>query len=128
MCKNDELLNRFTAYMKVIVRHAKVDYMRKLNWKRYEIATEAEVIAELSQSAFPIIKSDDFAFENQALETAFEKLSELRKQILKMVFIDDMKPSEIADALGCPVDFVYREKTRGIKKLKELIERMDANG
>lgn len=125
----DNLSYRFTSYITKVIQFARKDYLKKLTWKKHEIPLEMTFLSELGFTDPPLSENkESFSFENQLLETAFQKLSELRRQILELIFVNGMKPSEIAAMLNCPVDFVYREKNRALDKLRQLLERMDSNG
>lgn len=60
-------------------------------------------------------------FEDERMENAFRQLTPLRRQILTMLFVEEMTPEEVAAELGCSVDAVYNNRSRALKKLREAI-------
>jgi len=46
----------------------------------------------------------------------------LRRQVLKMAFIEKLTAQEIAARLGCAVSYVYKQKCLALQKLKETRE------
>lgn len=66
-----------------------------------------------------------FDFENQFLAKAFESLSEQRKQIVEMIFIEGLKSAEAAKLRNYPINEVYQEKYQALKKLKRILERVE---
>lgn len=85
-------------------------------------------IDELSDEALAVCdepvreKTHDFEFEDERMEQAFRGLTPLRRQILTLLFVEEMTPEEIALELGCSVDAVYNNRSRAIKKIREALE------
>ena len=126
MDNDGNLKYRFTSYITKVIQFASQDYLKKLERQKREIPTEASALEELIQSELASPEGqEDVGFSNQLLETALRSLSDLRKKILERIFIDEMKPADIAVELDCPVDFIYQEKYQALKKLKKHIERLE---
>lgn len=120
---NNELLNRFSGFIKTVVINARKDYLRKMEWRSHEVIG-LEAAEDLSYSEDNLRETETFEFESQLLEKAFGTLSENRKAILELIFIKELKPSEVAEHLNCSISEVYQERYQAIRKLKKLLERM----
>jgi len=120
---DDDLRNRFTAYMQKVVYHAKVDYMRrkKAQYPRAEIdAAEAPSLSY--EQDYRLASDAEFDFEEQRLADSFASLPLIRKQILKLLFVEGLTAMEVAEELGCSLDYVYTNKRRALQKLRDQLE------
>ena len=63
-----------------------------------------------------------FDFEEESLGAAFSRLSAVKREIITMLFLLDMTPHEIADKLGCTVQYVYKQKSLALKRLRDLLK------
>lgn len=106
---------------KLIVR-AKLDYIRS-----NRIYLDVISIEDLSDEAMAVcddpirVETHRFEFEDERMENAFRQLTPLRRQILTMLFVEEMTPEEVAAELGCSVDAIYNNRSRALKKLREAI-------
>ena len=125
-----DLLWRFTAYMELLVSHAKIDYLRRQGYKQKEVPYGQFIIDESAGYEDPLPDSpDEFEFTDEKLSDAFSKLNSLRRQILTLIFVDGLSAQEVADKLDCSVDYVYLQKHRTLKKLRDqLMEEGDRDG
>ena len=125
-----DLLWRFTAYMELLVNHAKIDYLRKQGYKQKELSFDQSGIEESAGYEDPLpISTDEFDFEEDKLAGAFSKLTLLRRQILTLTFVEGLSAQEVADKLNCSVDYVYLHKHRALKSLRDqLMEGGDKHG
>jgi len=116
---DDDLRNRFTAYMQKVVYHAKVDYIRRKKAQRPNDAVCAAETPALSyEQDFRLASDADFDFEEQRLADSFASLPLIRKQILKLLFVEGLTAMEVAEELGCSLDYVYSNKRRALQKLR----------
>ena len=119
----DELRARFTAWLDTLIRRAKLDYLRK-----YHIPLEIISLEELHEENMPIsedvwmrkmlFEEDDFCFEEERLAKAYAELPLLRKQILKLMYVDELEVKEIARLLNCSAQYVSNQKQKGLKHLR----------
>jgi len=117
-----DLLWRFTAWMEQAVRHSKADYLRKQGRRQKEVHIEQPDIAESAVYEAPLpFSPGEFDFEEEKLANAFSRLALLRRQILTLIFVDDLSAQEVADKLGCPVGYVYLQKHRALKALRDQL-------
>lgn len=63
----------------------------------------------------------DFDFEEERLSRAFSELPLMRREVLRLLFVEQLTPREIAERLHCSKDFVSVQKTRALKKLRQLL-------
>ncbi|MDO5123079.1 MAG: sigma-70 family RNA polymerase sigma factor [Eubacteriales bacterium] len=130
----DKLRAEFTAWLDTLIRRAKLDYLRKM-----EIPVDIVSLEELGEEFLPItedvwmrqllLQEDDFNFEEERLANAYAQLPLLRKQILKLLFVDNLKVKEVAKKLNCPSTYVSDQKRRALAALrKKLSEGGDENG
>ena len=122
----DELRARFTAWLDTLIRRAKLDYLRK-----YHIPIEIISLEELREENMPItedvwmrkmlFEEDDFCFEEERLAKAYAELPLLRKQILKLMYVDELEVKEIARLLNCSAQYVSNQKQKGLKHLRKCM-------
>ena len=120
------LLRRFTAYMELIVTHAGIDYVRCQAFRKLEIALGLTVTNDnVDFDEIPInsheFDFDEFDFEEKRLADAFFQLSHLRKRIITLLYVEGLSPQETAERLNCSVDYVYKQKHRALKKLRDQL-------
>ena len=118
--EKDELRGRFTRFMEVTVRNARIDYLRKL--KRQVPTVPLDSIPE-SQLGYADFQPPDvgFDFDDERLSRAFVELPSVRQRILTLLFIHELKPSEIARLLNRSVEYVYKQRSQAIKRLRRML-------
>ncbi len=118
---SDALRCRFTAWMKVVVKRAKIDYIRQINRHSNEVSIEDERITDKLVCEPPAgIESlqKGFQFDNHTLSSAFKKLAPQRRRLLELLFVHNMTPDEVAEELNCSIQHVYNLRSLAIKELK----------
>lgn len=55
------------------------------------------------------------------LQEALRQLSAEQRQILTLLFLDDLKPAEVAGRLGCTVRNVTKHRLKGLDKMRQLL-------
>lgn len=120
----DVLRGRFTNWLDVLIYRAKLKYIRKLS-QSVETVSLDDLIDSGFQPVDPVpvdasISSEKhtFEFEEEKLARAFCNLPIKRQKILEMLFVDQMKPEEIAKELNCTVQHVYNRRSRALKTLR----------
>lgn len=132
--ERDVLRAEFTAWLDKLIRRAKIDYLRK-----HHVPLDIVSLEELHEENMPVsedewmrqmlFEEDDFNFEEERLAQAYAELPLLRKQILKLLYVDDLEVKEIARLLNCSAQYVSNQKQKGIKHLrKRLTEGGENNG
>ncbi len=120
-----DLFYRFTAWMKLIVKHANIDYIRRNKHLQLECSIEDDTIKntlhyEQDYDATPPV--NNFDFDNDMLRKAFAKLSPQRRRVLIMIFIKNMSDEEIADELKCDVRNVINLRYYALRDLRNMLD------
>lgn len=121
--ERDELRGRFTRFMEVMVKRARLNYLEKM--RRQPITVPLDDVPETllaDDTAFPTDVSGDFDFEEERLANAFSQLPLMRQKILIMLFAEELAPKEIARRMNCSVNHVYNQRSLAIKRLRQLLE------
>ena len=127
--ERDELRGRFTCFLELLIRRARTDYLRKLSREPYTISLEDAPEEKLfTGGIFLREENNAFDFEEERLALAFSKLSLMRQRILTLLFVEGWKPTEIAGALHCSVQYVYNQRYLALKKLREFLEKEGGAG
>lgn len=123
--EKDELRARFTVWLDTMVYRAKLKYLRKLeqNMEVVSIDELPECMLGWNEPRFTThaISEQDFEFEEEKLAIAFAELPLMRKEILRLLFVEEMEPSEIAEHLNCSVQHVYNQRSLAVRKLREKL-------
>ena len=125
-----DLLRRFTAYIEIVVRHAKIDYLRRQRHRKKEVPTGLAPLNEADGYEDPLpTNPDEFEITDERLSSAISRLNPLRRQILTLIFLEGLSAQETADKLGCSINYVYLLKHRALKTLRDqLMEEGGSNG
>ncbi len=123
--ENDELKARFSIWLEKLVRNARVDYKRiyKKNPEPLYLADISEQDEPRTDDIILPVNNETFEFEEECLARAFEQLPLMRQRILSMLFIENIKPDEIAKRLNCSTRFVYNNRARALDKLKKFLSK-----
>lgn len=125
-----ELLRaRFTLWLDKTLARASARFRDQMKDK---LADEIEII---SFDAFPSdyiadpsnpyavveIGNRDFDFAEERIARAFSELPWMRREVLRLLFVEQKKPREIATILHCSEDYVSLQKTRALNKLRLVL-------
>lgn len=121
--EKDELKARFTVWLEKLIYRVRLKYLKKLDKQINAISIEEISKSTLLWSDSKIVKDNHcFDFEEEKLSKAFCNLPIKRQQILEMLFVECMKPKEIAKELNCSIQHVYNQRSLAVQKLRsELI-------
>lgn len=127
--ERDELRARFTGWLEVTLYRAKLNYVKRLEREKSIVYVDV-FPEELRVSENPernwiqgITEPGAFQFEEERLEKAFHTLSEQRKEILAMLFVEERTPKEIASQMDCSLQHVYKQRSRALKQLRQMLEK-----
>lgn len=125
----DELRARFTSWMEVTLIRARSDYMDQL-CRQPQFASLDSIPAELIPDPRNYFEdaersSTDFEFEEARLANAFSELPLMRREVLRLLFVEMKEPTEIAAILHCSTNYVHLQKSRALKRLRELLTEGD---
>ena len=102
-----DLLWQFTAWIKDVAGYARLEYLRKLKYRKLERPLE-DIPQEMLSYEDPMpAGKEDFDFAEEKLSRAFTGLNLLRRRILTLTFVEGLTAQETADKLGCSVEYVY---------------------
>ena len=126
--ERDELRARFTAFLQIMVRRSRLNYLAKMK-NRPETVSLEELPDIVDPTSEIRLSGDqkDFEFEEERLAQAFATLPLMRRTILKLLFVDELSPQEIAAKLHCSVGHVYNQRSLALKRLRLLLEGSDDN-
>lgn len=123
--QNDELRARFTSWMEITLVRAKADYMEQLCRQPQHVSLDmipAELIPDTKDYFADVERSStDFEFEEARLANAFSELPLMRREVLRLLFVEMKEPAEIAAILHCSTNYVHLQKSRALKRLRELL-------
>ena len=126
--ERDELRARFTAFLQIMVKRAKLDYLAKTKNRPKIVSLEElpDIVDPKSEITFSG-EQKDFEFEEERLAQAFATLPLMRRTVLKLLFVDELSPQEIAAKLHCSVGHVYNQRSLALKRLRLLLNGGDDN-
>lgn len=123
----DVLRARFTNWIEKLIKNAKIDYIRQLNKAEPEFVSIDELFEdEQLIGARDVVISEDkdsFDFQEERLAEAFYKLPLMKRKILELLFIECIKPEEIASRLNCSPQYVYNQKFLALKQLRKKLDK-----
>ena len=101
----DEIRAMYTAYIERVADFARKEYLRTLRYRAQEIPLEEQsedTLALVEDRYFPC----EFDLAEGRISLAMNNLPLLRRQVLKLAFIEKLPAQEIAARLGCAVSYV----------------------
>lgn len=125
--ESNHLIARFTTYLKVVAENTRNDIIRqnkryiKSNFGDFVYFGAAVSFEDQYESERPI--ADDFEFESETMQAAFDRLRVRSKDILRYTFIHGLTEKEIALLVGCDREYVKKIRYRALRRLRELIIR-----
>ena len=123
---NDEIRAMYTTYIGRVAGYARQEYLRTLFRRIQEVPLEElseETLALVEDRHFP----DEFELAEDRLSRALNDLPLLQRRVLALLFIEQRTAPEIAAELGCSIGYVYKEKHRALKKIREVMEGDDCD-
>lgn len=120
--ERDELRARFTGWLDTTLYRAKLKFLEK-HREPFEIISFDEIPAVLAEDPIDYYTNversgTDFDFEEEKLAKAFSELPLMRREVLRLLFVEEKTPEEISIQLHCTVNYVHLQKSRAIKKLR----------
>ncbi len=120
--EDSRLRSRFTSWLATVLRRAKIDYVRQQERQVKTVSMEDVSEDQLATEDSFAVQQSEFEFEEERLAKAFFSLSLQRQKVLRMLFVDEMKPEEIAKVLHCSVNYVHKVKQRALQSLRKMLE------
>jgi RNA polymerase sigma-70 factor (ECF subfamily) len=106
---------KFKSWLGKIASNATTGHMRKKGRKGLEFFPEG--FEPSDESSMPGLQTEIFDM--------IVRLSEREQQIIRMNYLEEMSPGEIADRLGVSTWIVYRDRCDALGKLREML--LEAN-
>ena len=122
---DEALIAKFTAFVRKVVRNSKMDYLKQQKHLTIEIPLERiseDMEQELTLEDIVISQMDQFVFEEERIASAFKDLSLMKQKILRLTYINQLSAPEIATQLNCSVRFVYNQRARALKLLRDILQ------
>lgn len=121
-CTEDVIIQaRFTNWMEKTIYRAKLMYLRKQRSVIKTISIEEMSEYELPTSTLHEPRKNDFDFEEEKLARAFYDLPLARREVLRLLFVEELSPDDISRRLNCSIQHVYNQRSLAIKKLRKTL-------
>ena len=119
---NDLLRARFTLWLSTALIRARGRYL-ETHTEKLDIVPLDEVLTNTTPDTtdhFVRIERSktDFDFEEEKLAKAFSELSLMRREVLRLLFVEEKTPCEIARQLCISPNCVYQFKHQALSKLR----------
>ena len=122
--ERDELRARFTSWLDITLVRARSDYFDQIN-SRPDEASFDQLPVDLFPDPYDYFESvergSDFEFEEARVAQAFLELPLMRREVLRLLFVEMREPEEISQILHCTTNYVHLQKSRALKRLRELL-------
>lgn len=124
------LCYRFTAYLEMVIKNAKIDYVRIYTRKYAREATLAAIAESgyVEQDFTSAMGFEEQGFDNVALDRAFTSLPEQMKKVLTCFYLHRMNAEEIGLVYGFKKNYVYQLKKEALKRLREHLRDVTEGG
>ena len=116
---------KFTAWLKVLVKRARLDYVRRKQHLKREIFFDDLGEQDIRYIIFnnPTEFKEAFeTFENKDLSEIYEQLTDTQRSVLYRIFVCEETTTEIALSTGWSVQYIYNQKYLAIKKFREFFK------
>lgn len=122
--RDDALRGRFTSWLNTVLRRARIRYLQEHEEKLETISISdlPEDVADGNNYYAKVERSQvDFDFEEEKLSRAFRELPLMRREVLRLIFVEEKTTQEVAAILNCSEGFVYKQKSRALIRLREVL-------
>lgn len=122
--EHDELRARFTSWLNTTLIRARSDYFDRLKNVPVEASLDAlplELFPDPCDYFAAVERGSNFEFEEARIARAFAELPLMRQEVLRLLFVEQKEPEEIAKILRCSTNYVHLQKSRALKRLRKLL-------
>lgn len=123
--EKDQLRGEFTNWLNTTLIRARADFFDLPEQQQNELSLEAIPVDLIPDPVdrFSAVErsSTDFEFEEARLAQAFAELPLMRREVLRLLFVEMRDPTEISEILHCSVNYVHLQKSRALKRLREQL-------
>jgi len=124
-----ELQARFTGWLKTLLLRARVRYIQKISCRMeicsLEMVPESVLSYDGAYSDLENERNEVLDFEEKRLAKAFSELPLMKREVLRLLYYDELNPQEIAESLGCSLQHIYNQKSRALKILRRIMSESD---
>ena len=121
-CTEDAIIQaRFTNWMEKTIYRAKLMYLRKQRSVIKTISIEEMSEYELPTNNLHEPRKNDFDFEEENLARAFNDLPLSKREVLRLLFVEELSPDDISRRLKCSIQHVYNQRSLAIKMLRKSL-------
>lgn len=130
---NDYLRARFTMWLNTTLKHARTRYLETHTQEADVLSLDAG-LSESIPDPFDYFSEiergkTEFDFAEERLAKAFSELTLMRREVLRLLFVEEKTTKEVAKQLCISPNSVYQFKHQALDKLRFLLtERTDGNG
>ncbi|MCS3801027.1 RNA polymerase sigma factor [Niastella sp. OAS944] len=110
--------NNIRAFLYVSARNNSLNYLKAKKRLDRKKKTLFEKLSNDTRVCYAYSITEDVV---EIIQAAIEALPPESKRVFKMLYYEDLKPSEIAEILQISVNTVYNHKSLAIKKLRLLL-------
>jgi len=131
--EDDSVLRyKFTAFLEVTIRKAKIDYVRIYVRKQSREATVGAILESdcncMDMDLLSSMRFEEKGFDDAALDRAFAALPDRMRKVLTCIYLYRMSAGEIALVYGYQKSYVYKLKQEALKRLRTSIGAIQEGG
>lgn len=112
----------FSTWIYTIARNTVIDHYRRQKGEAADVDELAEVIADERDTVEDWQFALDRAPKLKEIYAALEHLPDFHKDCVILKYLEDHSTAEIADITGASESYVRQGLSRGLKKLKPLLQ------
>lgn len=130
---NDYLRARFTMWLNTTLIRARARYLETHTQKLEVIPLDAGLSESIPDPVNYFVDAErsktDFDFAEERLAKAFSELTLMRREVLRLLFVEEKTSEEVAKQLCISPNSVYQFEHQALEKMRHLlIEGSDNNG
>ncbi len=122
----DEIRAKFTIWLDVVLSNAQKKYIKTYANRLDEVPLDDAMLSVLEDPQDPYEDigkpKNDFDFQEARLAKAFQQLPVMRKEVLRLMFVEELSAKEIAARLNISEEYVRQQKSRAFRKLRSALD------
>lgn len=116
---------RFTGWLKTLLLRARIRYIQKISSRvdvcSLEVVPESLLSYDDSYPGLENERNEVLDFEEKRLAKAFSELPLMKREMLRLIYYDELDPQEIAETFGCSLQHIYNQKSLTLKILRKIM-------
>lgn len=121
----DELRGKFTSWLDTVLPRAQNKYINASAKHPKVVSLSEEMLDIIADPINPYEAlerpKNAFDFQEARLAAAFQELPLMRKEVLRLMFVEEMPTKEIAARLHISEEYVRQQKHRAFQKLRNSL-------